>query len=406
MKNVIKFVLFVHLSNGAFTQSWLPIIQDTIVDNAHELWFDGSAQYNGNSLNRNLASKLFYGGDISAEIKDENLSRMKNVNLFYSDIQSEVSYRNTKGSFFRNKRLGWSVKMGVASYLTANFTTQAFQLAFYGNGPFVGKIADISGSRIQNFTFEKIGFGLIDKKTSSSLHLNFVNLTNYTDLHVYNGGLYQSPDIDTLQVLLNGKFRQFGNGSFSSGLGASVDIDKRFHVLKNNGDPLFFRMELSNIGIVRASSSRSYRADTLIEFTGVTFDDLTGGVSLLDSSSQLLNELGILSAQEKSWVMLPFSVQLSKMVNTTSKSMIQEFYGVRMFYLSDIQVFAGVDFCVPLRGKIKWHIGTNLSYGGSANFMLGNYSHLSFRNVYIGMVSENLLLRSGESFKLKVQCVF
>ncbi|MEY3084094.1 MAG: hypothetical protein RL037_274 [Bacteroidota bacterium] len=111
MKNVIKFVLFVHLSNGAFTQSWLPIIQDTIVDNAHELWFDGSAQYNGNSLNRNLASKLFYGGDISAEIKDENLSRMKNVNLFYSDIQSEVSYRNTKGSFFRNKRLGWSVKM-------------------------------------------------------------------------------------------------------------------------------------------------------------------------------------------------------------------------------------------------------------------------------------------------------
>ncbi len=388
------------------TQNWLPVAQDTLTDNSTEIWFDAGAQYNGNSLHRNLVSKLFYGGDISNEIKEQNLNRMKNVNLFYSDIQSEVSYRNTKSNLLRNKRLGWSIKLAANSYLTTNFTKEAFHLVFFGNSPFTGKFADISGSRIQNYTFEKIGFGLIDKRTSSSVHLNFVNLTNYTDFHAFGGGVYQSEALDTLQVLLNGKFRQFGDGKFSTGVGASFEVDKRFYVLKNNGQPLFFRLELNNIGLVRASSSQSYRADTLIQFTGFTFNELVNGSSLLDSTQTLFQKLGIEKQQETAWVLLPFSVQLSKMVNSSSNALFQEFYGARMFYLSDIQIFAGVDFRVPLKGNINWHIGTGISYGGSANVMFGNYSHLSFGTWALGMVSENLLLQSGESFKLKLQCAF
>ncbi len=406
MKYVLLIFCISCLSLKGMTQNWLPVAQDTLSDNSTEIWFDAGAQYNGNSLHRNLVSKLFYGGDISNDIKEQNLNRMKNVNLFYSDIQSEVSYRNTKSNFLRNKRLGWSIKLAANSYLTTNFTKDAFHLAFFGNAPFTGKFADISGSRIQNYTFEKIGFGLIDKRTSSSVHLNFVNLTNYTDFHAFGGGVYQSEALDTLQVLLNGKFRQFGDGKFSTGVGASFEVDKRFYVLKNNGQPLFFRLELNNIGLVRASSSQSYRADTLIQFTGFTFNELVNGTSLLDSTQSLFQKLGIEEQQETSWVLLPFSVQLSKMVNSSSKSLFQEFYGARMFYLSDIQIFAGVDFRVPLKGKVNWHIGTSISYGGSANVMFGNYSHLSFGKWALGMVSENLLLQSGESFKFKLQCAF
>lgn len=406
MKYVLLIFCISCLSTIGLTQNWLPVAQDTLTDNSTEIWFDAGAQYNGNSLHRNLVSKLFYGGDISNEIKEQNLNRMKNVNLFYSDIQSEVSFRNTKNNFLGNKRLGWSLKLGAASYLTSNFSKHAFHLAFFGNAPFAGQFADISGSRIQNYTFEKIGFGLIDKRTSSSVHLNFVNLTNYTDFHAYGGGVFQSQELDTLQVLLNGKFRQFGDGKFSTGVGASFEVDKRFYVLKNNGQPLFFRLELNNIGLVRASSSQSYRADTLIHFTGFTFNELVNGTSLLDSTQSLFQKLGIEEQQETSWVLLPFSVQLSKMVNSSSKSLFQEFYGARMFYLSDIQIFAGVDFRVPLKGKVNWRIGTSISYGGSANVMFGNYSHLSFGKWALGMVSENLLLQSGESFKFKLQCAF
>lgn len=406
MKYLLLIFYITCLTLKGMTQNWLPVFQDTLADNSTEIWFDAGAQYNGNSLHRNLVSKLFYGGEITNEIKEQNLNRMKNVNIFYSDIQSEVSYRNTKSNFFRNKRLGWSLKLGAASYLTSNFSKDAFHLAFFGNAPFAGQVADISGSRIQNYTFEKIGFGLIDKRSSSSVHFNFVNLTNYTDFHAYFGGVFQSEELDTLQVLLNGKFRQFGDGKFSSGAGASFDLDKRLYVLKNNGQPLFFRLELNNIGVVRASSSQSFRADTLIQFTGFTFNEMINGTSLLDSTQTLLQKLGIEERQESYWVLLPFSIQLSKMVNSSSNALFQEFYGARMVYLSDIQIFAGVDFKVPLKGKINWHVGTNISYGGSANVMFGNYSHLSSGKWALGMVSENLLLQSGESFKFKLQCAF
>ena len=404
---ILYFFLIILLYNGkVFAQNWIPMLQDTILDNSQEIWIDGGAQFNGNSLTSNFITKFFYGGNISSEIKDQNLNRMKNVNLFYSDVQANFSYRNTKGKFLKNKNIGWTVNAGASSYLTSNFNKQAFQLAFYGNAPFIGKFADISGSRIQNFTFEKIGFGLIDKKSSSSCLVNFVNLTNYSDFHTYGGGVYQSSDVDTLQIFLNGKFSQYGGKNLSSGFGASLDIDKRFFVFKDNGEPIFFRLEINNLGLVKAQSTRMYEVDTLIEFTGVTFNQLTGGAPLIDSTNQFLQNIGLTTKEEKSWIMLPVSLQLSKMVNTLSKSSIQEFYGVRMLYLSDIQVFAGVDYKVPLNGKIVWHIGTNISYGGSANFMFGNYSHISWNKFYFGILSENLLSRSGESIKLKLQCAF
>jgi hypothetical protein len=66
-------------------------------------------------------------------------------------------------------------------------------------------------------------------------------------------------------------------------------------------------------------------------------------------------------------------------------------------------VFGGIDYN-PFNGLI--HFGASFSFGGFAQLRGGFYSSLNWKNVSLGISSENLFNPTGQSIIFRLQCVF
>jgi hypothetical protein len=117
-----------------------------------------------------------------------------------------------------------------------------------------------------------------------------------------------------------------------------------------------------------------------------------------------MDTLGISKSTQKSTLIVPGFIQFSKMVDLQAKQRIQSFYGARMFISKNYvpYFFAGV------HGRVTkhWSTGVSASYGGFSRLKWGMYSSFQFSNWNIGVASENLLNKTGESIILQVKCAF
>jgi fluoride ion exporter CrcB/FEX len=52
------------------------------------------------------------------------------------------------------------------------------------------------------------------------------------------------------------------------------------------------------------------------------------------------------------------------------------------------------------------NIGITGSYGGFSRYRLGMYSSLKIKNWNVGIASENILGRTGQSLLVRLQCAF
>ena len=111
MKKLIFFTFFFTFYLG-YSQSWLPIQHDTLLIKKHEFIFSGTADYGSTSLHKSLTQKLFYGGEITDDIKEKSLNLHKGINRFGSDLNAEVEYRNYTTNLFKNNNWGFVVKAG------------------------------------------------------------------------------------------------------------------------------------------------------------------------------------------------------------------------------------------------------------------------------------------------------
>lgn len=403
---LIFFLLHGLLSNA---QSWLPIQQDTLLDKKQEFVFSGTADYASTSLHKSLTQKLFYGGEITDEIKDKSLKLHRGINQFGADLNAEIEYRNFQVNLFGKSTWGFTVKAGYYSFINALYSKDLYKLAFYGNESFTGNTASISGTQFSAYGYQKIGFGWLDKKSKSSISLNVYNLYNYSAALVRTGEIVQSQSIDSLSIAFDGR-ASFTNGtSFFKGFGAGLDADIRLKVPTKKNKVVYYQFLAKNIGFtsVRESLTR-YAGDSVFTFTGLTFNQVLNGSSFLDSNFSVLDTLGIQKSQVKTTVFLPGFLQFSKLVDANSTRKLQEFYGIRVFLASAYTplVFAGLDYRIPL-GKINTlNIALNTSYGGFSKFRFGLYSSLQIKNWNLGLASENIIGKTGQSILFRLQCAY
>jgi hypothetical protein len=405
----ITFIFF--LLNGLLgsAQSWIPVQQDTLLDTKQEFVFTGTADYASTSLHKSLTQKLFYGGEITDAIKDKSLKLHRGINQFGSDLNTEIEYRNFQVNLFGKPAWGFTVKAGYYSFINALYSKDLYKLTFYGNNDFIGNTASVSGTQFSTYGYQKIGFGWLDKKSKSSVSLNLYNLSNYSDALVRTGEIYQSQTIDSLSIAFDGS-ASFTNGtSFFKGFGAGLDADIRLKVPTKNNKVVYYQFLAKNIGFtsLRESMTR-YSGDTVFTFTGLTLNQALNGGSFLDSNFSVLDTLGVQQSQAKTTIFLPGFLQFSKLVDANSTRKLQEFYGIRLF-LSSIYnplVFAGIDYRISL-GKINTlNFGLNTSYGGFSKFRFGLYSSLRIKNWNLGLASENIIGKTGQSILIRLQCAF
>jgi hypothetical protein len=390
-------------------QSWIPIHHDTMIESKQELILIGLADYSSTSLHKSLTQKLLYGGQITDEIKSKSQKLHGGINQFGSDLNAEIEYRNFKVNFFKNKNWGFLIKAGYNSFISALYSKDLYNLTFYGNQEYLGQTASISGTKFSSFTFQKIGFGWLDKKNKSAISLNLYSLNNYSSAYINKGEIYQSSSIDTLFILYDGNANFSSSSNFFSGLGVGIDADFRFAIPTKKSAPIYYQFLAKNIGIAKFNNPLlNYQADTSLTFTGLTLNQVINGSSFLDSNYSIFDTIGIKKTQSNPLIILPGFLQFSKLVDVNSARKLQEFYGVRMFLSSSYNplIFAGLDYRFTIGKSAILNVGLNASYGGFTFYRFGTYSSLKLKNWNIGLASENILGKTGQSLIMRLQCVF
>lgn len=407
MKKLGFVLFFVSILSTGFSQHWIPQEQDTTFISKNQFSIEGIGQFNGNALTSAFVNPFFYGGYLSDQIKNNALERHRSFsNLFAMDLGVHFQFDLNKSEVFNHSNVGWSFKLSRRNYLAIQYPKSLFQLAFYGNTNLTDSLANFSGTRLAYYDYQKLGIGIINKKFNSLIHLNLVNVRNIQNFSIYQGFIEQNAN-DSLLILLNSKQTSSNREAFPlfmNGFGLSLDIDKKFFILKENKKPLYFRMKLSDFGVVFLPNSDVNRVDSLGVIDGESYDELSSPSSIMNTEGTVFEIFGFQNEKRNSWLFLPFTFQMSKCVDLKSTNRFQEFYGIKYQYLIDMQVFLGLDYKWALSNKLDYHIGINASYGGASKFMYGSYSYLKLKNFSLGVVSENLMMKSGESLKMSLTC--
>lgn len=401
---VILLNLLCSFAYIADAQNWLPTKHDTLPVRSNTIIVEGNAQYLGTGISTDIAKSFFYGGVISQEIKEYSLNRHRlGTNLFNLDISTGVQIDLFESKLFNSSRYAYSLQLRHRNYLAIQYPKSLFQLIFFGNQSLGNGVANISGTRMNNYNYQKVGFGVLDKKNQASLHLNIVNMRQYQFFSLFPGYLEQSLP-DSIQLYLSARNSSFQNSSstLSKGVGISIDFGKQFHLVKNNNEPMFFQIGLTDLGFAYVPQLIENGVDTMYNFDGESIEELTSPNSIFNTQDTLSNLLGFREISKGKLLVLPFTFQMSKDIDLHSRKFLQEYYGVRYRYLTEMQVYFGLDFNFVHSNKFTWHFGINTAYGGGANLTIGSYSHLSFNRINFGVVTENVLSRAGESLKMRL----
>ncbi len=382
-------LLILGISTFGLTQQLLPIQHDTNTYD-QEFILSGVADYSATSIQKDLSSKFLLGGFISTDIKNNSFDLHKGINRLGMDLSSEFEYRNLKINLFGKEKYGFTIKAGYYSYMSSLYSKDLFGLTFYGNENYLGENAVLSGTRFSSMSFQKIGFGVINKKSKFNLSLNLYSISNYAEGNIREAELFQSANGDSLSLRLDGEFQYASHHTFVKGYGLGVDLDFRIPVIIREGKTSYIQFVAKNIGVAHINSKVTrYAADTLLTFDGFSFDELIGDVNAFNSNTDLLDTLGIDSTTITKTRFLPGFIQIGKIVDNMCSSKFQSFFGVRIYpSISYIpMIYAGVHFKTT-----KWlDLGANASYGGYTTLRFGMYSQVTLKNFNIGISSEDLI---------------
>ena len=399
------FILFgVMCWSNLFSQLMLPVQQDTtLLKRSNELVFSGVADYQSTSIRKDITKSFFYGGFIDDGMKGQTSARQQLINRFGVDLNSEIEYRSHNSNMFKDSTNGFLLKYGFYNFSAIEYTEDVFDLLFYGNSAFIGDTAFLTGSRFDSYSFQKIGLGWFDKYSKSSFTLNAIGVHNILSGRIENGSLYQSASIDSISLSLNAKYNQSNSNTFC-GFGLAVDIDYRFDMPKNNDEKIYVQLLMRNLGVVCLPKVRSYSFKNNLNYASYSIDDLLNASTIFNDLEGTLGSLSDSSSLRTDWKLLPALFQFTKLVDRNSVRKIQGFYGARAYLSSSFMpmFFLGIDY-----KPVKWYrIGLQASYGGFSNLRWGMYSALKFNRFSLGLASENLFSKTGESIILRMSCLF
>jgi hypothetical protein len=412
-------IFFIFISSRIISQHFLPVHQDTSLNfsvkenreliqkkRKNELILTGIADYSGTSLGKDIAQNLFFGGEITDKMKSKSLTRHRSINRFGFDAQTELEYRNFEINLFKNEQWGLTIKAGIYNFLQAIYSKDFFTFPMYGNSYFSGDTAKFSGTRFSNLSYQKIGFGWLDKKSKSSISLNIFGLNNSTTFNIQDGEIFQNSNLDSLSFMYSGKATFSNSNLYIKGIGFGLDADLRWQSKNLKGKPNF-QFLMRNVGfITQTKNFISYKGDTSFSYQGFSYKDLTNGATFESENLAILDTFGISKSEIKTTFVIPGMIQISKLIDQTEESKtkkFQEFYGARL-YLSQMAIpiiFGGIDYN-PLNGILRF--GANLSYGGYSKLRCGFYSSMKLKNISLGIGSENVLSPTGRSIIFRLQC--
>lgn len=408
----MKYLLFLGFSLSAMfllLAQDIPASYDTLPRN-HEIVLKGNIGYAASNIEKAILSTFYRGGFIDSDTKDASLNKHKAINRVGLDASAEFTYINYKNRILKNKPWGFLVKGGYFNFGGAVYAKDLFALGFYGNANYVGDTMEMSGSSAGFTAFQKVGFGLIDSKTKSSISFNVYNISQRFNAGFRTLELAQNDAGDEVSLAMDGEVYTSNSNKFNQGIGFGLDVDYKLQFEWKEGKTAFVQFLAQNIGFAYLNEKQKlYQVDTTFNYTGFTFSDLIGENAIIQDSINILDTLGVDSRLENRTILLPGFLQVSKIVDGMSSSKLQSFFGVRLYpsLIYSPYIFAGLNY----RPITPLNIGLSASYGGFAKFQAGMYATYQISKLSVGLGSENIIgfftpKANGESLKIRLSCVF
>ncbi|MBU2018979.1 MAG: hypothetical protein KJ941_04970 [Bacteroidetes bacterium] len=381
--------LFIGLSLcSAFSlraQNMLPQDMDTN-QFCYSVSVSGLFDFSSTSVERQMTQLYFLGGELTDKIKARSFNKHKGINNIGFELGGVVDYHNYVSNVFKNPKIGYVVRAGSYSYLSSNYSKDAFGLLFYGNSMYKGDTASFSGMDAKGIGIEKFGIGLIDKKSKTSLVLNGYNVSSYQDLNIVKGNLISDTTNNSLQLEMIGNYRTAKSSNFSKGWGMGFDLDYRLPVSWFNGKSTYFQFSMQNIGVMVLNQVTNYSFDTDVEFGGFQFQDVFKSPS--DSTNNdYQDSLGLKVTTSSAIRLLPGFIQVGKLIQENTDQKWQSYFGVRLYTTLTYNplIFIGGQY----QASKNIRFGFQGSYGGFSTFRAGLYSQLKFKRTYVGLGTED-----------------
>jgi len=390
MLRILGLSILLIITSSLFGQQMLPLQQDT-THLKGEIILTGSGFYHGNSIRNEFSNILLFGGHITDEMKDASMKNAayRSRNRFGGSFSSNVEYRNYDVNLFGKEEWGFLVNAGYETFIGTQYTRDAFSLIFKGNAHVDNNYANLTDIRFEQMTYQKIGFGIVDKKTRSSMTLNLINGESFNKLNLENGEYRQSPNTDTISLLLKGEYSSSTGNNFSKGLGFAFDAEFRLEIPWMKTKKAWVQLKAQNIGVVFFNKeSLTYAFDTMYRYSGFKMSQLLDAGVVGSEEFNLMDSLNITPTSGSRAVWLPGFIQLAKIVDRANQAKFQTFFGLNIYtsitYLP--QIFAGVHF-QPIPALA---LGAQVSYGGFGELRGGLYADFKMKNFYVGIGTQDI----------------
>lgn len=275
----------------------------------------GAGYVNSNSLtNAFFKSYSYTKSYIDDDMKQQQVDRFKKSNTVGSDIKVGV-YGQYKFNTIR-------VEAGLMyrDFNSAQFSSDAFKLLFYGNSMYAGQTASLDPMNMHNVNYQTVYMGIkktVGKKQNIQLgaRLGVVRGGRLQKIRSKNASLYT--DSAGGYLTLNGKFDvAYTDDTVYARVpqmhGGGLTSDYFFSIKGKRSE---FAVELLDVGFIRWNDITTFSGDGSYTYDGVQIDNLIGGGNGIQldpvSFTTVLENMGVKKNVKDVSYMLPSTLHLS-----------------------------------------------------------------------------------------------
>ena len=378
------------------------LIVESTISQTHSYWLlrgvpEGTKQmfhigadagWGSNVLDNEWLSKMTIGGHIGNNQKNTFYQNMEDYNRVGANLNAGISVYSFVDSVFGSKQ--WGLTGGVSRVSTANlyFGKDFFDLTYFGNARSAGDTMNFGKMYGQLQSFQKVGIGIFNKETLSSIRFSYVSGLNYMNLNVDRARWFTSPVSGTTTLDYVADFEQADttkSGPFTSrGQGFCLDADLNIPMKREQG---FFAVSVRNVGWTYWQNSIYYEADSTFVWDGIEINDVLGIEADSIALPSWQDTLGVKGQKQSRWRPLPGSIHFRMLKKINSKSSYEAGILLQPNYAALPLVSLAYNHFVS-KGLM---LTERVSYGGYSRLALGvELQYLLSDRVFISAGTQHL----------------
>lgn len=258
---------------------------DAITDVAPDKSFFGGAYVNfdvaSNSVTNLFAANMLLGNNIGTGIKQEVVHNFSEFNRVGYTLNYGV-YGVLHSDTIKQKVINLFFAIRHKSYINAVFSSDAFNLAFYGNYMYAGKTANLTPLNFNLLSYNQVEIGAVctnfGGKAELGLGLSFLAGQQLMGITARNATLYTDPTGQYLQFNSNAEMYASdtsSNHALINSYGASMDLYfKAPYKLGNRNGTI--TASVTDLGFLFWNNkSIYYHRDTSYYYDGVTINNIS-----------------------------------------------------------------------------------------------------------------------------------